>query len=454
MSTSTMPPQGASAAIGDEKYTPAIQSATKKALFRLLPFLMLMYVIAFIDRTNIGFAEESLEVNAGISTGAYAFGAGLFFVGYAVFEVPSNLIMHKVGARWWMARIMVTWGIVAACFMLVNNTGVFYLLRFLLGVTEAGFFPGVILYLTYWFPRRRRGAATSLFYVGLPISQVIGGPVSGALLELDGTFGLLGHQWMFLIEGCAAIIVGIVAVFYLKDSPSKAKWLSAQERDELEAILAAESREQENVAKLSWWRALINGRILYFCAAYFTIQISVYGLTFFLPKQVAQISGQDVGFLVGLLLAIPWFAGAVATFIGGRVADRIGRYRGMAGTLLLISGVGMFVTALFGHPVLAMVGLSLAAVGFCTAQPIFWNIPTSYLTGAALASSVGLINGIGNLGGFIAPNLRVWAVSAFGSESAGMMLLGVFALIGGLLIFGTVGFDRIDSRRRSAAEQD
>ncbi|MEE1650273.1 MFS transporter [Brachybacterium sp. J144] len=427
---------------GEEHYSAATRSATAKALKRLLPFLLLMYVIAFIDRTNIGFAEESLEIHAGLSTAAYAFGAGLFFIGYAVFEVPSNLIMHRVGARWWMARIMITWGIVAALFMFTTGPTMFYILRFLLGVAEAGFFPGVILYLTYWFPRRRRAQATALFYMGLPIANILGGPLSGGLMELDGFLGLWGFQWMFLIEGLIAVVVGVIAFFYLTDRPAKARWLTEQERTELQSTLDAEAAEKGEAQHLSWWRALLNGRILYFCAVYFTIQLSVYGLTFFLPRQIAGIAGRDVGLIVGLLFAIPWIVGLVANFFSGRLADRSGNYRDIATGLLVVSAIGLTITGVLSSPVLVMIGLCLAAVGFCSAQPIFWNIPTSYLSGAALASSIGLINGIGNLGGFLAPNLRVWVVETFGTESAGLLMLAAMPLIGALLLAGTRLFDR------------
>ena len=446
MSTSSIP-RGTSVAQGDEAYTPATKSATRKALKRLLPFLLLMYVIAFIDRTNIGFAEESLEIHAGLSTAAYAFGAGLFFIGYAVFEVPSNLIMHKVGARWWMARIMITWGIVATLFMFTTGPTMFYILRFLLGVAEAGFFPGVILYLTYWFPRRRRAQATALFYMGLPIANIVGGPLSGALMELDGFLGLWGHQWMFMIEGLIAVVVGVVAFFYLTDRPAKAAWLTETERTELQATLDAEHEQKQETHGLSWWRALVNGRILYFCFVYFTIQVSVYGLTFFLPRQIAGIAGRDVGLIVGLLFAIPWVMGLFANFFSGSFADRSGNYRDIATVLLVVSGAGLLITGLLGNPVLVMIGLCLAAIGFCSAQPIFWNIPTSYLSGAALASSIGLINGVGNLGGFVAPNLRVWVVDVFGTESAGLLMLAVMPLLGALFLAGTRLFDAHDRRR-------
>lgn len=250
-----------------------------------------------------------------------------------------------------------------------------------------------------------------------------------------------------MVEGLIAVLVGVVAFFYLTDRPAKAAWLTEAERTELQATLDAEAAEKEEARPLTWWRALLNGRILYFCAVYFTIQVSVYGLTFFLPRQIAGIAGRDVGLAVGLLFAIPWIVGLAANFFSGRFADRSGNYRDVATTLLVISGIGLLVTGLLGNPVLVMAGLCLAAVGFCSAQPIFWNIPTSYLSGAALASSVGLINGVGNLGGFVAPNLRVWVVETFGTESAGLLMLAAMPFLGALLLAGTRLFD---SRRPAA----
>jgi MFS family permease len=240
---------------------PLVSSAVRRTVKRLIPFLLLMYVIAFIDRSNVGFAQQELQADKGISTAAYALGAGLFFVGYAVFEVPSNLIMHRVGARAWMARIMLTWGVVATAFMFVTGDTMFYVLRFLLGVCEAGFFPGVLLYLTYWFPESRRAWATGLFQIGLPTANIIGGPLSGGLLELDGVAGLTGYQWMFMVEGLCAIVVGFIALAVLSNGPAQAKWLPADERDALAARLAAdEAARVGHGGSLSWARALVNPR--------------------------------------------------------------------------------------------------------------------------------------------------------------------------------------------------
>ena len=427
-----------------QSLTHEVESATRKASWRLLPFLMLMFVVAFIDRTNIGFAEEALEIHAGISTTAYALGAGLFFIGYAVFEVPSNLIMYKVGARWWMARIMVTWGIVAALFMFTSGPVMFYVLRFLLGVAEAGFFPGVIYYLTCWFPRRRRGQATSLFYLGLPIANIVGSPLSGALLELDGLFGLRGFQWMFLLEGLLAVAIGCVAFLCLPDRPARAGWLSRAESEGLENALAAEAEVKEQTHRMRWWKALLNGRVLYFALIYLTIQVAVYGLTFFLPRQVSQITGQEIGFVVGLLVAVPWLTALVSAAFVGRYADKRAAYRRTTTFMLALSGVGLSASAFLHQPVLTMIALCAAAIGFVSAQPIFWNIPTGYLSGAALAAGVGLINGLGNLGGFIAPNLRSWVTETFGSEAAGLVMLALAPFLGAILVAGTAVLERRD----------
>ena len=287
-----------------------------------------MYVIAFLDRSNVSFAQKEFEVDFGISAAAYAFGAGLFFVGYAIFEVPSNLLLHKVGARWWLARIMVSWGIIAAAFMFVQGPTSFYILRFLLGVAEAGFFPGVILFLTYWIPARHLSRARGYFYMGIALAGILGNPLSGGLLELDGLFGLRGIQWMFLIEGLLAVVVGVWSFFYLTDKPKDAKWLPDDERQALvETIAAEDTAKAEGHGPQKVLAALGNWRVWYFALIYFCIQIAVYGMTFFLPTQVTAITGQKLGFQASLVTAIPWvFALASVAFFPG-LADRTRKHR-------------------------------------------------------------------------------------------------------------------------------
>jgi MFS family permease len=410
--------------------TDALDRAVARARGRLVPFLLLMYVLAFLDRTNIGFAKDAFQASAGISTTAYAFGAGIFFLAYAVLGVPANLVLHRVGARVWMCLMMVAWGLVAAATMFVTGDITFYIARLLLGAAEAGFFPGVILYVTYWFPRRDRGQILGLFYFGAPLSFIFGSPLSGMLLDLHGLLGLAGWKWMFLIEGALASVVGIWAWFYLQDRPGDAHWLAGDEREALAGTMAAEARaiETEGVGKIG--AAFANGRVWQFVAIYFLIQMSVYGVIFFLPAQVAALLGVKVGLEVGLVTAIPWACALAATYFLPRLADRTGRHRGLAALTLAVSGLGIAVSAASG-PAVALVALCFAAAGFIAVQPVFWTFPTSYLGGTAAAAGIALINSVGGLGGFVAPNVKAWS-DAWAGEPAGLYMLAAATLLGAI----------------------
>jgi sugar phosphate permease len=414
--------------------TNALDRAVARARRRLVPFLLLMYVLAFLDRTNIGFAKDAFQASAGISTTAYAFGAGIFFLAYAALGVPSNLILHRVGARVWMCLMMVTWGIVAGGTMFVSGDLSFYLARILLGAAEAGFFPGVILYVTYWFPRRDRGQILGLFYFGAPLSFIFGSPLSGMLLELHGFLGLEGWKWMFLIEGLLASAVGVWAWFYLQDRPSAAAhWLAEDEKAALTATLDAEARLIEAEGVKDMGAAFRNSRVWQFVSIYFLIQASVYGVIFFLPTQVAALLGVKVGLEVGLVTAIPWICALAATFYLPRLADRTDRHRSLAVLTLAVSGLGIAVSAASG-PGVALVALCFAAAGFIAVQPIFWTFPTSYLGGTAAAAGIALINSVGGLGGFVAPNIKAWADTWLGAP-AGLYALAVTTLVGAVGIF-------------------
>src|SRR6478672_1601580 len=308
----------------------ALDEAFQLTRRRLVPFLLLMYILSFLDRANIGFAKQAFQASAGISDAAYALGAGLFFLTYALLEVPSNLIMHRVGARIWMARIMVTWGLIAAAMMFAKGEYSFYALRLLLGAAEAGFFPGVILYLTYWFPQRSRGQVMGLFYFGAPLAFIFGGPLSGLLLEFHGLAGLEGWQWMFMVEGLLASIVGVWAFFYLDDKPADARWLPPAEKQALTAAIAQEDRSKQAQGHASFKLIATNPRVLHFIAIYFLIQMSVYGVIFYLPTQVAALLGKKVGLEVGLVSAIPWAFALVAAFALPRLADQQGSHRPLA----------------------------------------------------------------------------------------------------------------------------
>lgn len=414
-----------------------LSSAVRKARLRLAPFLALMFALAILDRSNVGFVKQALQFDAGIGNAAYAVGAGIFFIGYAVFEIPSNLMLHRVGAKLWLSRIMVTWGLASAAMMFVRDETSFYVLRFILGVSEAGFSPGVILYATYWFPSRDRSKALGIYYFGLPLALVLGAPLSGWILEATVGMGMLRNwQWMFVIEGIAASVVGIVAYFYLVSRPRDAKWLSEEERAALENAIAAEDSRKTAHGPVTALDALKDRKVLRFVLVYFVVQISVYGVIFYLPTRIAELTGTSVGLQVGLLTAIPWFCALVALrFITGH-ADATGRHRGLAMCMLAMAAAGISLSTLGTGIVPVLAAFCLATIGFVVVQPLFWALPTAYLAGPAAASGIALIGSLGNLGGFVAPTLKTAAESFFHSQRAGMLVLACAGVIGVLLLHG------------------
>jgi MFS family permease len=415
-----------------EKVT--IQKTVRRISLRLLPFLLLMYILAFLDRANLGFAKLAFQADTGLSDSVFAFGAGIFFIGYSIFEIPSNLILHRVGAKRWMCRIMVSWGIVSALMMFAHNTTTFYLFRFLLGVMEAGFFPGVIYYLTYWYPSAIRARSIGLFYFGIPFALIIGGPLSGWLLEFEGSAGLKGWQWMFMVEGILAVFVGVWAYWYLDDRPERARWLDTEQKQLLKDILDNENSVKHSHGPASVLKALTDPRVLYLCLLYFLIQLSFYGVVYYLPSQVAAIAKQKVGLLVGLLTTIPWLCALAAAYFVSRYSDKTGDRKIMASVALLFAFGGITAFALSETPVVAMAGLCFAAAGIISVQPVFWTLPTSYLAGNAAAGGIAFINSLGTLGGFVAPNAKTWAEIKFDSSAAGMFVLAASALAGSLLV--------------------
>ncbi|MCK6251982.1 MFS transporter [Pseudomonas fragi] len=412
---------------------PALHQALSKIRWRILPFVALMFAMAIIDRSNIGFAKHALQADTGLSNAAFALGAGIFFIGYAVFEVPSNLMLHKIGARIWLSRIMVTWGLVSAAMMFAHDETSFYILRFLLGVAEAGLSPGVVLYLTYWFPQNQRGSAYGIYYFGVPVSLMVGGPVSGWLLE-SAQFGLTGWQWMFVTEGLAASIIGVFAFFYLTDKPRDAKWLNTEEKAAIEHELEKEQLQKANKGPSSWRAAMFNPVVLYFTLIYFTIQVSVYGVLFYLPTRIAELLGTGIGLKVGALTSIPWIATVCMLYLVTRHADRKGQQTRYAALMLAMAAVGMIGSTLSGNLVLVIVAFCVAAAGFITVQPLFWTLPTRFLGGAAAASGIAVIGALGNLGGFLAPTVKTWAEQHFNNPHAGMYFLAGMALLGALML--------------------
>ncbi|WP_312416283.1 MFS transporter [Comamonas sp.] len=406
-----------------------------KISWRLLPFLLLMYIMAFLDRANVGFAKVAFQADTGISDAAFAFGAGVFFVGYALLEVPSNLIMHRIGARIWMCRIMVTWGLVSAAMMFAHNETTFYVLRFLLGVAEAGFFPGVILYLTYWFPAAHRAQAMGFFYFGAPLAFIFGSPLSGLLLELDGMGGWHGWQWLFAVEGLMAVAVGIWSYFYLTNRPADAQWLTADERRQVQEIIDSEERAKGG-HQHSLLAAMCQPRVLYLALVYLLIQASVYGVVFYLPSQVAGLLGTKVGLQVGLVSAIPWLCALLAAWWVPGFAQRSQKPRSVASMTLLVAAIGMAASVSFSSPLLGVAALCFAAAGFIAVQPVFWTFPANTLAGAAAAGGIALINSLGAVGGFVAPIVKNWAEGHFHSPAAGLYLLAGTTVLAALLVLG------------------
>ncbi len=393
---------------------------------------MMMYVVSFLDRSNIGFAKQALETTEGINERAYALAAGLFFVSYSLCGFPSNLILHRIGAKIWMTFLMVTWGLLSMATMFVTGSTSFYVLRLLLGVFEAGFFPGIILYLTYWLPNRVRGYMMGLFYLGVPLSLILGGPLSGLLLDLRSVAGLQGWQWMFLVEGFMAVAMGFVAWWYLDNKPATAAWLPTGEKQALLEALAREEDDRRAIGPKNLLPMLRDLRVLRFLLIYMLIQMSTYGAIFYLPAEVSALLHRPAGFEVGLVTAIPWICTLIAVYYLPKTADARRNHRRLAALILLVSGCASFVFPTAG-PRIGIVALSIAVSGFISVQPLFWTFPTAYLADVAAAGGIALI-GMGNVGGFLAPNLKVWADTHFHSSRAGLYVLAGLTIVNAILI--------------------
>lgn len=399
---------------------------------RLIPFLFLCYILAYLDRVNVGFAKLQMAHDLALSDAAYAAGAGIFFVGYFFFEVPSNVLLKRFGARLWIARIMVTWGVVSSLMMFMTGEQSFYTMRFILGLAEAGFFPGVIYYLTLWYPSRQRGTRTAGFVAAIALAGVVGNPVSGAIMDLfSGALGLAGWQWLFLLEGIPSILVGIWVIYYLDSGIHEAKWLSDEEKAVLTRALAAEERHK---AHSTLRHAFTSGRVWLLSAIYFTLMVGLYGIAFWLPTLVKAF-GIKGYFSVGLLSAIPYGVCIVGMTWLSRRSDRTGERRlhyvfnVTAGALGLV-GAGLFSTS----PALSILCLSLATLGVVGSMPLFWPMPSAFLTGTAAAAGIGLVNSVGNLGGYFGPNIPVWMKQVSPDPSAALYAIAAVLMVGALLV--------------------
>jgi ACS family tartrate transporter-like MFS transporter len=403
-----------------------------KVSWRLLPYLFLLYVVAYIDRINVGVAKEALSRDLGLDPAVFGFGAGIFFLGYFLFELPSNLVLERVGARIWIARIMVVWGLVTIAMMFVANVTMFYLLRFLLGAAEAGFFPGILFYLTRWFRPQDRAAAISLFMTAGTVAGAIGNPLSGSLLLLDGAAGLAGWQWLFLIEGLPAVALGISVLFLLPETPEDARWLTAEESTWLTGQVQA--GRPHGQAATSLWQCLAHPAVWRLSAVYFLLVTGAYGFEFWLPAIVKSLNrGSD--FQAALLSAVPYLIATVAMVVVGRRSDRTGERRWHAAVALVVSGGGFLLsTQLMHSPLAALAALSIAWAGLKAAQGPFWALPPAFLSGTAAAGGIAVINSIANLGGQVGPALAGYLERSTGGFSAGLVMSAILLLAAAALI--------------------
>ena len=407
-----------------------------KVTKRLVPFLIICYFIAYLDRVNVGFAALTMNQDLGLSQTAFGFGAGIFFLAYFVFEVPSNLMLERFGARKWIARIMVSWGILSGLMAFIpeiaksigiGNENAFYLIRVLLGAAEAGFFPGIIFYLTLWFPAEYRARIVGYFMAAIPLSTVIGAPISGLLLSMHGAAGLAGWQWLFILEAVPALILAVVVFFYLTDRPADATWLTPEERNWLAERLTLERNQREAVQEFTVAQVLVNPKVIALSLVYFGAVATNYGLGFFLP-QIVKSFGLTT-FTTTLVAAIPYVVGTIAMVWWGRRSDHVGERRWHTAIPLFIAAAGIAASTVLDDPTLKMIAFSVAGFGIFACLPVFWTLPTAFLSGAAAAAGIAVVNSIGNLAGFAGPFAMGWIKDHTGSYAGGLLLLAGLGIV-------------------------
>ena len=404
-----------------------------KVDLRIIPFLFLCYILAYLDRVNVGFAKLQMLKDLSLSDAAFATGAGIFFIGYFFFEVPSNVLLKKYGARMWIARIMISWGIISAGMMFVKGEWSFYAMRFLLGIAEAGFFPGVIFYLTLWYPSKHRSTRTAWFVSAIAVSGVIGNPISGWIMDLlSGSMALTGWQWLFLVEGIPSIIVGFWVIYYLDSSIEEAKWLTAEEKALLESKLLAEDKDKTEHKLIDAFKSI---KVYVLSAIYFTLMIGLYGIAFWLPTIVKAFGIK--GYLwVGIVTAIPYTVCVIGMIFISNHSDKTGERRLHYVFNTTCGAIGLVLSGIFAaNPLLAIIFLSIATLGVIGSMPVFWPLPSAFLAGTAAAAGIGIVNSIGNLGGYIGPNIPVWARGVSSDPSAALYIIAGILMIGVALTY-------------------
>jgi MFS family permease len=419
---------------------PIEQRVISKISWRLLPLLMVSYFIAYLDRVNLGFAGASMSKDLGFSATVFGNAAGIFFIAYFLFEVPSNLALERFGARRWIARIMLSWGVLSMAQAWVGGATSFNVVRFLLGLAEAGFFPGVIFYLTLWFPAAYRARIVGWFMFAVPISTVIGSPISGYILNMDGFWGLRGWQWLFILEAIPSIVLTFVVLLYLPDRPKDAKWLSAEEADWLQRKLDAERVHRESIHRISWTQALLNWKVISLGLVYMGITVPLYGLSFFLPQIIKGFGGLS-NVEIGFINAFPYLVGSIAMVLWSRWSDARRERKLFLLIPLACIFVGLVAAAQISSPVPKMAAVTLAAAGIFSALPVFWTVPTALLSGVAAAAGIAWINAIGNLGGYIGPTIFGLLKDRMGNDFYAVLFLAALSVVAiGLML--VVGHDR------------
>jgi ACS family tartrate transporter-like MFS transporter len=407
--------------------------AVRRVRLRLVPFLALLYFFAYLDRVNVGFASLQMNAAVGLTPSDYGFGAGIFFFGYFLFEIPSNLVLQKVGARLWIARILIVWGVISTSMAAVAGPRSFWGLRFLLGAAEAGFYPGILYYLTLWFPARHRAGAVAQFATASMVAGIVGSPLSGLLLSLRGVGGLDGWQWLFLIEGVPSVLLGLLVLAFLTDRPEEAGWLPAEEKAWLVETLRGEHAEATDTHHSTLAAAVRDPHVWWLATLFFLLVVAGYGFNFWVPQIVKGLSGGS-DFRVGLLTAIPYMLAATGMVTVAAHSDRTGERRGHVAGAALVATAGFAASVLLNdRPVASFVALCVAALGTFAATPPFWSFPTTFLRGAAAAGGIALINSVGNLGGFAGPYLVGWLKDVTGSFSGGLLVLAAAPAIAALM---------------------
>jgi ACS family tartrate transporter-like MFS transporter len=409
------------------------QATVRTVAFRLLPLVFLLYFFSLIDRTNLGVGALTMNHDLGLSAYGYSLGVAAFFIGYIPCEIPSNLILERIGARLWIGRIAITWGLIASCMALVGGQTSFLTVRFLLGIAEAGLFPGLLLYLTYWFPKAYRARVNAALVLAIPVSNALGAPLAASLMELHGLLGFAGWKWMFVLEGVPSIILGCFVLRYLTDHPVNATWLDPRQRAWLQDTLAQERKavEQQH-ARLGLWQALTDRRVLALCLVYFSMGTTAYGLGYFLPQIIKAWGLSNLA--TGWTVAVPETIGIIAMLIWGSWSDRVGSRRRSLSIALMIGAVGLACMGFFGTSPWSLIAVAAVSIGFSSARPMFWTLPPTFLSGRAIAGSIALISCFANFGGIVGPVAIGWAKTATNSFAGGLYLVAFIAFTASMIV--------------------